>query len=539
MLTTLYELLHQSVTAYAAQKAFSLWMGESITYQEVGSRVEEVQNLLLGAGLGPGDRVAILSSNTPNWAIAYFAITSASMVVVPILPDFSTDDIDAILAHCEAKALFVSDRLYTKVNKTMLDSMQIVIRTKNLSIISQTAFSKGSKRTPSPDDLAAIIYTSGTTSNPKGVMLTHYNLTSQIWMIEPIFRCRKEDVLLSVLPLSHTYECTIGMIYPFSAGSHMIYLDKTPSISILANALRELRPTIMLVVPLIIEKIFKNKVLVTFQSNKLLSLLYCVSILRKMFHRIAGRKLMHFFGDRLRFFGIGGAKLDYSAERFLFEGKVPYAIGYGLTETSPLIAAAIGQNVRIGSTGYILKGIEYRLENVNPETGLGELVVKSPSLFKSYYHNDEQTRQAFTIDGFFRTGDLGCFDEDGRLYIKGRLKNMILGPSGENIYPEDIECVLNAHNCVSESLVTERDGHLVALVHFDKESLQHKYEEIKSSLEHKKQEWGRFVEDVLKEIKEYVNNKVSLSSHIDTIIEQKEEFIKTPTKKIRRFLYKK
>ena len=215
MLTTLYELLHQSVTAYAAQKAFSLWMGESITYQEVGSRVEEVQNLLLGAGLGPGDRVAILSSNTPNWAIAYFAITSASMVVVPILPDFSTDDIDAILAHCEAKALFVSDRLYTKVNKTMLDSMQIVIRTKNLSIISQTAFSKGSKRTPSPDDLAAIIYTSGTTSNPKGVMLTHYNLTSQIWMIEPIFRCRKEDVLLSVLPLSHTYECTIGMIYPF------------------------------------------------------------------------------------------------------------------------------------------------------------------------------------------------------------------------------------------------------------------------------------------------------------------------------------
>ncbi|MBQ0081634.1 MAG: AMP-binding protein [Alistipes sp.] len=539
MLTTLYELLQQSVTAYGPQNAFSLWMGESVTYSEVGKRVNEVQDILLSAGLCPGDRVAILSSNTPYWAIAYLAVCSASMVAVPILPDFSTDDIDNILTHSESKALFVSDRLYTKVQKSTLDTMHIVIRTKNLSIISQSVFSQGNKRVPLPDDLAVLIYTSGTTSRPKGVMLTHYNLTSQIWMIEPVFRCRPNDVLLSVLPLSHTYECTIGMIYPFSAGSHMIYLDKTPSISILANALKELRPTIMLVVPLIIEKIFKNKVLDTFHSNKFLSLLYSVPLFRKIFHRIAGRKLKHFFGDRLRFFGIGGAKLDFYAERFLYEGRVPYAIGYGLTETSPLLAAAVGKNVKIGSTGYILNGIDYRLENINPTTGLGELVVKSPSQFKSYYRNEEETRKVFTLDGFFRTGDLGCFDKDGRLYIKGRLKNMILGPSGENIYPEDIESVLNAHACVSESLVTERDGHLVALVHFDKESLQRRYEEFKSTLEQKKQEWGRFVDATLKEIKEYVNNKVSVSSHIDTILEQKEDFIKTPTKKIRRFLYKK
>ena len=248
-------------------------------------------------------------------------------------------------------------------------------------------------------------------------------------------------------------------------------------------------------------------------------------------------KLLKLFGGRIRFLGIVGAKLDTNAEKFLYEAKVPYAIGYGLTETAPLLAGAVGDMVRIGSTGPILKGIEARIENVNLETGQGEIVVKSPSQMTGYYKNEEATREVMTSDGWFRTGDLGCFDKDGWLYIKGRLKNMIVGPSGENIYPEDIETVLNSHVFISESVVTEQEGHLVALVHFDKEAIEARYEELVDKWKQTKQEWERFKDETMAEIKEYVNARVNRNSRITEVVEEEEEFVKTPTKKIRRFLY--
>ncbi|MGN0006621.1 MAG: AMP-binding protein, partial [Alistipes sp.] len=488
-------------------------------------------------GLKPGDRVAILSSNMPNWGVCYFAVTTSGYTAVPILPDFTTDDIDRIIEHSEAKALFVSDKLYTKVSKTTIDSLNLVVRIKNLSILSQTVSEEGAVAIPKPDDLAVIIYTSGTTSSPKGVMLTQYNISAQTWLIEPLFALRDTDVLLSVLPLSHTYECSLGMIYAFSAGCHVVYLDKAPTVSVLMAALKEVRPTIMIIVPLIIEKIYRARVLAKFTSNAFWRALYRVGFIRRYLHRVAGKKLLKFFGGRIRFLGIGGAKLDINAEKFLYEAKVPYAIGYGLTETAPLLAGAVNDMVRIGSTGPILKGIECRLENINAETGQGEIVVKSPSQMIGYYKNEEATKQAFTPDGWFRTGDLGCFDEDGWLYIKGRLKNMIVGPSGENIYPEDIESVLNSHVYISESIVTEQEGHLVALVHFDKEALEARYNEIMESWSQKKQEWERYMDEIIGEIKEYVNARVNRNSRITEVVEEKEEFIKSPTHKIRRFLY--
>ena len=534
---TLYEVLHQSLEKFSARTAFSLWRGAEVTYSEVGERVKQIHQMLADADIQPGDRVAILSSSVPNWGIAYFAITSAGYVVVPIMPDFTSEDIDRIVEHSEAKALFVSDRLFSKLSKSTADKLNVVIRTKNLGIIAQNVKDgAGTTRLPKPDDLAAIIYTSGTTSSPKGVMLTHYNLCMQLHMIDPLFLLNENDIFLSILPLAHTYECTIGLILAFYHGCHVVYLDKAPTVSTLLPALKDVRPTIMLTVPLIIEKIYRGAVLKKFTSSALMRALYSVGFIRKMLHRLAGKTLTKTFGGRVRFFGIGGAKLDGTVEQFLLDAKFIYDIGYGLTETAPLLAGAVDGMLRLGSTGPLLQGVEGRIENPNEE-GIGELVVKSPSQMVGYYKNEEATKSVFTEDGWFRTGDLACFDKDGWLYIKGRLKNMILGPSGENIYPEDIESVLNQHVFINESLVTEHEGHLVALVNFDMEAIKARYEELMDGFEGKKEEWSKVRDEIMADIKQWINSKVNRSSRIAEVVEEEEEFVKTPSKKIRRFLY--
>ncbi len=254
---------------------------------------------------------------------------------------------------------------------------------------------------------------------------------------------------------------------------------------------------------------------------------------------MAGRQLMRLFGGRMRLFAIGGAKFDSEAEQFLLDARFPYAIGYGLTETAPLLAGAVGDMVRVGSTGPALKGIGIRLDNVNAETGQGEIVVDTPCVMRGYYKNEEATREVFTDDGWFRTGDLGAITPDGWIYIKGRLKNMIVGPSGENIYPEDIESVINTNRFVQESIVTEQDGHLIALIHFDTDAIVKHYEELKLRLARNAELLGQKKEEIKKEIKEYVNSKVNRFSRISDVIENEEEFEKTPTRKIRRFLYEK
>ena len=536
-INTLREVLQQSLEKFSDRVAFSLWRGAEVTYKEVGERVEKIQEMLVDADIQPGDRVAILSSSVPNWGVAYFAITSAGYVVVPIMPDFSSEDIDRIIEHSESKALFVSDKLYSKLSKTTSDRLNLVVRTKNLGVIAQNVQGgKGSTATPKPEDLAAIIYTSGTTSQPKGVMLSHYNLCSQLWMIDKLFLVYETDIFLSVLPLAHTYECTIGLILAFYHGSHVVYLDKAPTVSTLLPALKEVRPTIMLTVPLIIEKIYRGAVLKKFTSNAVMAALYKVGFIRRFLHRIAGKTLTKTFGGRVRFFGIGGAKLDSTVEQFLLDAKFIYDIGYGLTETAPLLAGAVDGMLRLGSTGPIMEGIEARIENPNEE-GIGELVVKSPSQMIGYYKNEEATKEVFTEDGWFRTGDLASFDKDGWLYIRGRLKNMILGPSGENIYPEDIESVLNQHVFITESLVTEHEGHLVALVNFDMEAIKARYQEMMDGFDVKKDEWSKVRDEVMNDIKQWINARVNRNSRITEVVEEKEEFVKTPSKKIRRFLY--
>lgn len=531
MASTLAEVYRNSVDKYPDRVSHAMFEREKVTFREFAERARQVQEMLLDAGLSAGDKVALLSSSMPNWPVCYFAVVSIGMIVVPILPGFSGEEFDQIIAHSDAKAILVSDKLYTKLSRETLDSKNIVIRTKNLGVIHRKdGLTRGEGREPSPDDTAAIIYTSGTTASPKGVMLSHGALAAQIDIAYNTFPITLDDVFLSILPLSHTYECSIGMLYPFAKGATVVYLDRPPTTSTLIPAMREIQPTIMLSVPLIMDKIYKTQVLAKFTRNAVWRWIYARNFFRRRLHAIAGHRLIKVFGGRMRFFGIGGAKLDMQTEQFLIEAKFPYAIGYGLTETGPLLAGAAPDMVRLGSTGPAVFNVTLKLMDVNAE-GEGELIALSPSVMQGYYKNPEKTSEAFTDDGWFRTNDLAYIADDGYVYIKGRLNNMLVSSTGENIYPEEIESILNSLVYVSESLVTEdQKGKLIALVQFNYDELEQMYFDIKENLVHK-------MEEIKNEVKNYVNSKVASFSKISEIEEQKEEFQKTPSLKIKRFLY--
>lgn len=528
--STLLDLYKNSISKFGDLPCSSIYEGESLSYGEFAARVEQVHELLLNAGIVKGDKMALLSSNMPNWAVCYFATVTAGVVIVPILPDFSGEETDTIITHCEAKGLFVSDKLFGKLSETVTKGLNVVIRTKNLGVSSSRPCERTELSPPATQDLAAIIYTSGTTSAPKGVMLSHYNLCQQMVQAADLFPLYTTDVALSILPLSHTYECSLGMLYTFMRGTPVVYLDRAPTASVLMPAVKAVRPTFMLTVPLIMEKIYKSQIAARFSTNRVMKSLYSVVFIRKLIHRMAGKKLFNTFGGRLRFFGIGGAKLDRNAERFLLEGRFPYAIGYGLTESAPLIVAAVPSKVKLGSAGYTILDVQGRLDNCNPATGEGELVVKTPCAMMGYYKNPEATRDAFTADGWLRTKDLVFRSKNGRIYVRGRLNNMIIGPSGENIYPEDIESVINKHFLVADSIVRSDKGRLVALVQFDRERLEQKYQ-------HLKEGWGYKMEEIKSDLIHYVNSKVNRFSKITAVIEQESDFKKTPTMKIKRFLY--
>jgi long-chain acyl-CoA synthetase len=317
-------------------------------------------------------------------------------------------------------------------------------------------------------------------------------------------------------------------------GASVHYLRKPPVPSVLLPALEKVKPTIMLTVPLIIEKIFRAKILPQFQKSLIVRGMYSVAPIRKILHKVAAGKLHKTFGGELRFFGIGGAKLDPTVERFLFEGKFPYAIGYGLTETSPLLAGATPGKTKIGSTGIAMEGVRLRIANADPVTGEGEIQAKGANVMCGYYKAPEITKEVFTEDGWFKTGDRGNFDKNNMLFIKGRIKTMIVGASGENIYPEEIESVINKMRFVLESLVVEKKGKLVAMIHLNMDEVENQFKHLKAEAQqyiHEKSE------EILKEIHRKVNEEVNKFSRIQQVIHQPVPFEKTPTKKIKRFLY--
>ncbi|HNQ37742.1 MAG TPA: AMP-binding protein, partial [Prolixibacteraceae bacterium] len=494
----------------------------------------------------------ILSTNMPNWGISFFAILRLGAIAVPILPDFHSNEIKTIAGHAEAKLLFVSEQLYYKVEKEDIPGLRGMILIDRMALIPQgTPVSGLSALVPAEagdqvrmtvpevheEDLATIIYTSGTTGSSKGVMLTHKNITwtaLQSLTIEPL---TPDDRFLSILPLSHTYENTLGLLFPLFFGASVWYLRKPPIPPVLLPALQQVKPTKLLSVPLVIEKIFKGKVYPEFQKSPVVKTLYRFPPVRKILHRVAGKKLMKTFGGELTFFGVGGSKLDGTVERFLKEARFPYAIGYGLTETSPLLAGTSPRTPRIGSTGPALQGVKLRLADADPVTGEGEIQAQGPNVMMGYYKNPEVTAQVFTPDGWFRTGDLGSFDKDGFLRIKGRIKNTIVGASGENIYPEEIESVINRMRYVLESLVVEKKGKLVALIHLNMEEIERQYHSLRNDASLFADKISERKDEILRDIQEKVNAQVNKFSKLQQVFFQKDPFEKTPTQKIKRFLY--
>jgi long-chain acyl-CoA synthetase len=540
-LLTFPAIFRTTVSNHGNRTAFSFVDEKPMTWNDVASEVDALTAFLETNGISAGDRVAILSSNMPNWGVTYFGITFMGAVAVPILPDFSPTEISNVLNHSGARFLFISASLLYKLEEIKADNLEAIISIDDFSVIrSKTAvmpFLKGScpskGYTVAEDDLAAIIYTSGTTGRSKGVMLTHLNITYTALKGRVIQPLDENDRFLSVLPLSHTYENTLGLILPTLCGSSVYYLRKAPTPAVLLPALESIRPTIMLTVPLIIEKIYFNKILPAFTEKFILRMLYRIPFFRRLLNKAAGKKLMKTFGGEIKFYGIGGAKLNKTVEKFLIEARFPYAIGYGLTETAPLLAGANPSKSVLESTGPAMEGVELIIHDPDPKTGEGEIWAKGPNLMKGYYKEPEMTAEVITPDGWFRTGDLGVFDSKNNLYIRGRSKNMIVGASGENIYPEEIESVINNYKGVVESLVVQQKGRLVALVHINMEELEKKYQHLKHELvemEHK-------AEMMLAEIKEYVNSRVSKFQRVNDIKHQSEPFQKTATQKIKRFLY--
>jgi len=555
---TLLSVLNNSVELYGNRPAVAYVDQTAVTYIDFKAKVDEVNRFLKSEGIIAGDRVAILSENQPNWGIAYFAITTIGAIAVPIMTEFHSEEVHHIIKHSESKAVFISAKYFNKIDDLEYDSLQTRILLDDFSVIPpntkndllKEVIAGGKKEFAKikeaamkfvglipdevdEDNLALILYTSGTTGHSKGVMLTHKNVVSDAISTLDMVHLDETDRMLSILPLFHTIESTLGLVVPIIKGASVTYLDKPPTAAALLPALQKVKPTVMLAVPLIIEKIYRNKILPEFNKKAIVRGLYKIPSIRKSLNKIAGKKLLQTFGGQLRMFCIGGASLAADVEKFLKEAGFPYAIGYGLTETSPLVTGTGPEGVRLRSAGKPMLWMQVKIDEPDPKTGEGEVLIKGPNVMKGYYKDPEKTDAVFTEDGWFRSGDLGTIDADGFLYIKGRSKNVIIGPNGKNIYPEEIEAIINEYQFVAESLVLEKGDQLIVKVYLNNEEIDKEFKNQKMS-EPKARE---IKAKILSDLHLQVNQRLNTFSRINKIVEQPEPFEKTPTQKIKRYLY--
>lgn len=542
---TLTTMLESATAAFKNLTALQTWRdeGSKITYGELLEKTFSFAHHLVALGLSKGDRVAILGESCPHWGLSYLGINRAGCVTVPILPNFSKDEVLAILAHSESKLVIVNAKNASKVIGANIP----VIRMEDLFLISEeslasfdgknfkdlngvdtkaTVLSADDKavlaeRRLGEDDVVSIIYTSGTTGTPKAVMLTNKNVVWNAYVCStPFIKITPGWNALSILPMSHVYEFTIGFLLLLINGVQIVYLGKAPSTDSLMPAFKEVQPEIMLSVPLLIEKIYRRALAPKIKEGTKLGKFARNKLTAPIVYRIIGKKVKTIFGGRLKFFGVGGAPFDAEAEAFFHRIHFPYALGYGLTETSPFIAGCGPKDQVVGTLGPILKGLDVKLD---PDTC--EVLIKGPTVMKGYYKNEELTKEVFTEDGYFRTGDIGEF-RNGRLVIRGRCKTMILGPSGENIYPENIEFLINSEEDIVESLVIDDEGGLTAMIRVDAKALKKKGIVAVDA-----------IESYLNIVKNHVNEKLSSFTRIRKVEIQEEPFERTPTEKIKRFLY--
>ncbi len=537
----------QSIKQNWGKPALSDYKGTTLTYGDVAVQIAKIHLLFERNGIRKGDKVSLIGKNASNWAIAYLATVTYGAVIVPILPEFKPNDVHHIINHSDSVVLFTSNSLFDTMDLARLTGLRAVISLedfslkyspdtmwdddiKNIDSLFETKFSYGfnSGLTCYPatanSELAVISYTSGTTGFSKGVMLSHNSLAANLRFAHNNMPLKAGDRIVSFLPLAHAYGCAFEFLFPFSIGCHITFLTKTPSPQIIIQAFDEIKPRLILSVPLIIEKIYKKQLLPVI-SKPAIKLLLKIPLLNLFIHRKIRKKLCDVFGGNFHEVVIGGAAFNAEAEAFFRKIGFPFTVGYGMTECGPLICYSSWKETRLHSAGKNVDTLEVKIDSNDPYTKVGEILVRGDNVMDGYYKNEEATKAVIDKDGWLHTGDLGLIDKKGNIYIKGRCKTMILGPSGQNIYPEEIESLLNNKDFILESLVIEDKGRLVALLYPD-------YEMIDSRQINDDQLHSLF-NNHIREINHHLPNYMNLTKFSI----HHEEFEKTPKRSIKRFLY--
>jgi len=543
---TMDQFYNQIVEKYSNNISMAIVERNPFTFKEFGENVESVKKQLNNLGIKKGDKILLLGENSPNWCFAFMAITTIGAIVVPILVDFPESDINHIIRHSGAVAAFISDSIYNSMDLAPISDFNVVFSLTDFSILNENESKEKEKPKEKKEkvedmetkieieenDLAEILYTSGTTGHSKGVMLTHKNLvTNTVAGIDTVKAIDEKSIVLTLLPLAHSYGSTCTFLGSLYAGSSLYFITKKPSPKILLDAMQKVQPTVLAGVPLVFEKIYHKRVLPQLSAKKILQWIGKIKFGKKFLYKKAGKKVMEMFGGRLECAVIGGASLNPEVETFLRDGRIPFTNGYGLSECSPLVSAVPVTETKVGSVGKPVQGVQVKIVDPEPDTGIGEIYVKGPNVMQGYYKNPEEDEKVFADDGWLISGDRGFLDEDNHLYIKGRSKNIIVGPSGENIFPEVIEEKLKESPYVEETLVYEDDGKIVARIYPD-------YDFIDQTHPNKDEASLRQdIQKILENLRKYTNNNLPKFSQINKIIEQAEPFEKTPTNKIKRMLY--
>ena len=517
------------------------------TYAQLAEAIAKLHTTWRTCGIKEGDKIALCGRNCANWGLLFLAVESYKAVVVSILPDFTAEGIYSLVDHSEAVLLYVGPNVKKKIDATQMKGLKATIFMDDMTIVeaddsfrkkfesADEAFAKeypdGVKLTDvnypidNYDDLAVINYTSGSTGNPKGVMLTHLNLSGNVEFAHTRIPHKPGDTVLSMLPIAHMFGLMFEFLYQICEGAAVYFLTQAPTPTVLMKAFAQVKPFMILTVPLVVEKIIKKGVLPKI-SSPAAKIMWKTPFLKNVIRGKVKEGLDKTFGGQLRYLIIGGAALNGEVEQVLHDIKYQYCVGYGMTECGPLISYEDWFRYAFHSCGKELPQCHVRIDSEDPTSKDGEIQVKGINVMKGYYKNEEATKAVFTEDGWMRTGDLGVLDKEGNIYIHGRSKNMILGPSGQNIYPEEIEDKLNSMPCVVESIVVEREGKLVALVFPD------------TSAEGKKILGSKSLTQLMEENRVAVNKDLPNYSPISAVELVASEFEKTPKRSIKRYLYK-
>ena len=540
--------IEQSIRQNWEIEALSNYKEKGLSYKEIAEKILKLHILFKGSGIKDGDKIALAGRNSANWCITYLAAVTYGAIIVPILPDFKPDDFINIINHSDSKLLFADDKIYDLLDITKmpeitgvfsLDDFQMIIsgnqavkevfsslNEKYLNAFPELRKEDIKFSDISNDQLAVISYTSGTTGFSKGVMITHNSLAANVRYAQHNMPLKPGDPLVSFLPLAHTYGCAFEFLFPFTIGCHITILSKTPSPQIIIQAFKEIKPRLILSVPLVIEKIFKKQLLPVI-SKPHMKILLAIPLLNKILYKKINEKLVETFGGEFKEIVIGGAAFNPDAEIFFKKIKFKFSVGYGMTECGPLISYASWDTTRLGASGRAVDTLEVTIDSPDPENIVGEIILRGENVMTGYYKNEKATREMIDDKGWMHTGDLGVIDKDGNIFIKGRSKSMILGPSGQNIYPEEIEAVINNKDYIVESVVIFVDNKLIALVFPDYELMKRDNISEEQLLEY------------LDKTRKEVNERLPEFMAISKFRIHPEEFVKTPKRSIKRFLYTK